>query len=203
MYSVTVSQSAQGLFTRIDTDYSRWPVVVVRAPSTSVSDEAIDAFMEEFEAEVDRRGSRFAIVLDLRQAAGGFSPTQRRSMVQKLRASDDQREQVAGAFVFDSTLMRGVLTAVLWLRTPPYPIKVFADPIDAVTWCEGHCEGQGISTGDSPMEMPARAVGASSMAPPLDRDIEERLRALDGLRDKGLVDEQEYRERRARILDDL
>lgn len=38
------------------------------------------------------------------------------------------------AVVTDSALMRGVLTAVGWIHSPPYPLRPFADDREARAW---------------------------------------------------------------------
>ena len=55
--------------------------------------------------------------------------------------------------------------------------------------------------GTVPGAAPASSVGASSPAP--GQDIASRLATLDQLRGQGLVSEEEYAQRRARILDSL
>ena len=38
--------------------------------------------------------------------------------------------------VFDSPALRGILTAILWASTPPYPIKDFKSREEAIAWAQ-------------------------------------------------------------------
>jgi len=40
------------------------------------------------------------------------------------------------AMVFDSPALRGILTAILWASTPPYPIKDFKSREEAIAWAQ-------------------------------------------------------------------
>lgn len=206
-----MSIAASTALGRIESDLTHWPVAVVRPPPVPIEDEAIHAFMDRFECELTARGPQFAIVLDLRMASN-MAPAQRRMLVSRMRQSDGQRQQVAGAFVFSSTIMRGLLTAVLWLRTPPYPTQVFTSVEEAVQWARQQCDAGGLLIRPSQEPSPTfegRAVTAAKLADvPVAAsasasDIETRLLSLDSLKSKGLITEDEHAERRLQILDEL
>ena len=119
----------------IQIDLSHWPVVVVTPPGTPVSDQGLDDFLERFESTVRSRGCAFATVLDLRNSAA-ITPKQRRLMSERMRTNPENGDRnVATAMIMSSSLMRGLLTALLWLNKPAYPLQVFADVPGALDFC--------------------------------------------------------------------
>lgn len=61
---------------------------------------------------------------------------ERRRMADIASALDGKagRKICGSAVVTDSALMRGVLTAVGWIHSPPYPLRPFADDQEARAW---------------------------------------------------------------------
>ena len=90
-------------------------------------------------------------MLDLR-GTSGLTPRQRKLLAEAQLKRDGFRdcEIVAGAMVMDSHLLRGMLTALFWLKKPNHEVKVFANLDSAIAW--GH---QRIASGQ-----PARAADA-------------------------------------------
>ena len=119
----------------IEVDDRHWPAFIVRPPDAVVSDEDLDTFLRENAAYLRMRNERFAYVLDLKNSAG-LTPTQRQRMTQ---AFDETEKSMPGlcqgtALVFTSNLLKGLLTAILWVRKPRYETKVFTDVDEAVAW---------------------------------------------------------------------
>jgi hypothetical protein len=77
----------------------------------------------------------FAVVHDSR-LAGPLTPTQRAMIAEHAKRHDARTRQrcVGIAFVFDSLVMRGALTAIMWLKPPVVDSKVFSNVEDALTW---------------------------------------------------------------------
>ncbi len=117
-------------------DQSRYPLVALRYGREYNDAEfmAVTASM----TELLRRGP-FGLLNDTRGGAMP-SPTQRRAIIQHYEENDrDIRKNfLACAIVGDSTLVRGVLTALNWVRPAPHPVKVFAGIAEAEAWVMGH-----------------------------------------------------------------
>ena len=78
------------------------------------------------------------MVIDLRRNAG-ITPTQRKMLTDDMAAPEHAAVQarcVGVAMVFDSAFLRGILTAIFWVRKPPYPTQVFRTVAEAKTWAK-------------------------------------------------------------------
>ena len=112
----------------IDLDTTCWPVVVLRPPE-SVEDAAFIEFLERWEFEVLGRGEPFVMVI-VAEGTRGITPTQR-----KILSKRDEHAMLRGtALVFSSGFLRGMLTALFWLRKRPHPIEVFPTLEEARAW---------------------------------------------------------------------
>lgn len=116
-----------------DIDDSRWPLLVARATEHLSDPAAADASYRALELILQRE-QRFMLVFDMRGASS--SPTRRRKFLEwgERHADVLTRLLVAGAIVAVSSIERGFVTASLWLRTPPFPMRVFAEPNAAEAW---------------------------------------------------------------------
>ncbi len=118
----------------ITVDTSGAPLLRVTFAGT-LDDDAFNAYLAEYRAFLGR-GMRYAIVIDA-STSGVPSPAQRRLLADSIR--DDRprlRAQcVGGAFVISSTLVRGALTAVLWLQPLPFEYVLVKDVDAAERWC--------------------------------------------------------------------
>lgn len=116
-------------------DATRWPVLVISRLSAEISDEAMLASMAASDRIIDERNSVFSVVLDNR-LAGGMNAKQRKMIAEHAakRAEFSKRMCKGTAFVFESPVMRGILTAIFWLRPADVPTRVFADLGEAVQW---------------------------------------------------------------------
>jgi hypothetical protein len=114
-------------------DVSQWPVVIVTTPAGSVSDAHIDEFIQRFEAEVRGQQRPYATVMRLTQG-GGITAKQRAYMASRMRDGSSQEDCKGTAFVLTSAVMRGLLTAVLWIRKPAYPVATFRSLPEGIEW---------------------------------------------------------------------
>ncbi len=110
-------------------DQSRWPIVSCRYPE-HVSDEFVDQLGEELIALV-KSSRRFGLLIDA-TVARPLTPKQRSRIVASVEANEALFKAccVGQAVVMHSTMARGVLTALSWLKKPPFPLKTF-DTVDA------------------------------------------------------------------------
>jgi hypothetical protein len=120
----------------IEVDRSRFPLVVLRHGRryTDADFHAVTVHLNE----LLRRGP-FGLITDTRGSPMP-SPLQRRTIIQFY--ADHDREiranLLATAVVGDSTLVRGVLTALQWIRPAPHPVQIFASMVDAEAWVTSH-----------------------------------------------------------------
>lgn len=119
---------------RIETDFSQAPLVSVTIPSQRVTDDEILRFIEGQRQLLARR-TKCLVLVDARN--GHVLPaTQRKFFGDWLKESEaGTRRYIAGmAIVVDNALIRGALTAVLWLVEPACPTKIVATIDDAITF---------------------------------------------------------------------
>lgn len=112
-------------------DDSAWPLVIARA--VAHEPQALAAGYRKLEAILDRKQA-FVLVFDMR---GATSSSARRQKFQEWceRNTDALTRYLTGAAVVaSSTVERGFITAGLWVRTPPFPMRVFANASDAEAW---------------------------------------------------------------------
>lgn len=110
----------------ITVDVSAWPFVRVTYVGT-VDDAAFERYVQE-QAALLKRKERYVILFDARRS-GMPSAKQRQRMASYMRSHQDELRRFCrrGAFVIDSPLVRGALTAILWLQPLPFEHEVFAD----------------------------------------------------------------------------
>ena len=128
------------LESEIDLDLTHWPVVVSTAPSGPCRDAPFERYLERFAQVVDSRKGSYVAVVDLR-AGGSMTPKQRTRLAEAMGTEERGATCVGTALVFESALMRSMLTAVLWMSMPPYPTRVFSRPVDAIEWGMGLVRG--------------------------------------------------------------
>lgn len=99
----------------------------------------------------DVAGGPYAIVLDNR-SAGPVSPTQRAIIAEHMRLHAPRTSaRCAGtALVFESPVLRGALTAILWLRPPVTVTKVFGSLDEAITWARERLDARMLGPGSNP-----------------------------------------------------
>ncbi|MFW6086066.1 MAG: hypothetical protein ACODAG_02590, partial [Myxococcota bacterium] len=116
-----------------DIDSDRWPLLVAKAPPGIASDDAIHRFLRDIRGEL-ALGTPVALVLDARRAT--LTAPQRRIFA---TAAEQDAKHYPGfiratAIVTRTPMERATMTALLWLFTPPYPIRPFATVQEALPW---------------------------------------------------------------------
>lgn len=118
----------------IDLDMSGWPVVVTRPHAGVLLDRELDAYLQLFRQEIRGRTGLYVSIVDLRESPV-LTPTQRSMLASGMGADEASQKQCLGAaLVFSSALLRGVLTAIFWLRKPAHEVRIFGSVIDASLW---------------------------------------------------------------------
>lgn len=117
-------------------DSSTFPVVMVTFDG-ALSDEGFAEYLAELRHVLDR-GSRYGVVFDATNAAVP-STSQRRMQADYIRSERERLKRmcVGAAFVIPNALVRGSLTAILWLQPLPYEHTVVASVSAAREWVQG------------------------------------------------------------------
>ncbi len=115
-------------------DVSDWPLVVVQS-STVESDDEMRAFCMRYNTLLRAKAEPFVQIADLREVRA-MSPSRRKILTESIKQNESFTQQYCRgiALVFDSVLLRHLLTAILWLKNPPYPHRVFSSIADAKAW---------------------------------------------------------------------
>ncbi|MCA9537138.1 MAG: hypothetical protein KC593_25825 [Myxococcales bacterium] len=120
--------------TRFETDFTHYPLVVVTIPSQRVDDADVRAFIQGQRDMLARR-SPHLLLCDAR--SGHVMPaTQRKLFGDWLKEAEQAtRKYTAGmAIVVDNGLIRGALTAVLWVVEPACPTKAVGTLDEGIAW---------------------------------------------------------------------
>lgn len=127
----------------IEIDDARYPLVVVRFVGT-VDDKAFGDYIDAM-TRIRGRGANVAI-FDATHA-GAVSPRQRRMQSDWLRdfAPELEKNSLGTAFVITNRVIRGILTAILWVTKIPGPYVVLPSFSQAMIWAEEQLDAAGLS----------------------------------------------------------
>ena len=92
-------------------------------------------YLDRFDHDVIGWGEPYGVVLDLRFTKS-ITPRQRAMLTESMERHDNAALCKGTAMVFESRLLRGILTAVFWLRKPAYPTRVFTTTAEAWDWMD-------------------------------------------------------------------
>lgn len=134
----------------IQFDVSRHPVVQVRF-SGALEDAEMLRYLEDMDRVLQRR-EMYGAIFDARDVTS-VSPKQRRIQADWLEKNESLlRDYAAGyAFVITSQLIRGVLTAILWLKPMPSEHVVVATVEEAERWLGVRIRARGLSMRSPPL----------------------------------------------------
>jgi hypothetical protein len=126
---------------RIQIDTEAWPLAVVTFPRGEIVDADFDAYLNELGIWLDA-GDRYATVTDTTQMERPIDARQRARLDDWIDARTSQLRRVSAgnALVVSSTLMRGVLNALYWVKKPPNPHHVVPTLGEAIDWCNERLE---------------------------------------------------------------
>ncbi|HEX2570721.1 MAG TPA: hypothetical protein VH877_14285 [Polyangia bacterium] len=115
-------------------DKSQWPFVTLLTPKGEID---VGSFFSIIDSCLERQ-STFVVLHDIR-GMGSLSPLQRKQFSEYIKSREMSLKQyiAAHAVVVSSAIERGIVTAVLWVSPPPFPVRVFTSPTDAETWVRG------------------------------------------------------------------
>jgi len=133
----------------VDYDDSRFPLVLIRAHGAATDAEFVD-YLGVMERPLLRR-ERFVEIFDATYTAP--SPAvQRRQVAEWIRerAGLLKTYQIGVAFVIPSALVRGALTAILWIQPHPSPHTVVATLAEAERWAIERARAEGLHVPPAP-----------------------------------------------------
>ncbi len=134
---------------RVLVDSSRWPLLQVTLPENQ-TDAELQAYLDEL-GEYRDRHEAYAVVVHL-DASAGFSARQRRMQAEYIeRGLQWSRKYLKGlAFVTQSSVRRGMLTAIFWIQKPESPYRIFSDADEALRWASAQIQTEaGASSRES------------------------------------------------------
>jgi len=152
-------------------DDSGWPILAITYPPIVTPEEA-ELHYEELTTYL-QRSQPFGVLIDARPADVPNAPERARiAAFLRETAHLSARTVVGVALVMKTTVGRGVMTAVLWLFTPPFPVQHVTSICEGRQWLEERLmppprEGTGPRT-----PVPARSStppprgGVGSIPPP-------------------------------------
>jgi hypothetical protein len=118
---------------RAEVDTSAWPVVIHRVWG-SLSEAAVDAYIEQADAVLARQ-ERHVAILDARQTGSVTAYTRSRSMQWiRLNAEALKAHCVATVYVVESPVVRFIVMTTLLVSRLPTPIRVCSTIDEALTW---------------------------------------------------------------------
>jgi hypothetical protein len=128
----------------IEIDESRFPLVTVTFVG-QVAEYEFDRYLQTMSRVLQRRAKN-AIVFDARRAANP-NATQRSKQAAWLKSHRDPIEKYScgSAFVIASAIIRGGLTAILWVAPIPGEHTVVATLAEGETWAIGRLSAAGVS----------------------------------------------------------
>lgn len=114
----------------ITVDSSSWPLVRVTYID-SVDDARFDAYVREQAALLERR-EPYVILFDATES-GMPNARQRQRMAEYSRDHEEELRRYCkrGVFVIPNSVIRGALTAILWVQPLPFPHSVVSSVSEA------------------------------------------------------------------------
>lgn len=137
-----------------------WPIVVSTIYGKVHSEETLQ---EAYDAWTDFmiRGPH-VLILDMTQGTAGATAAQRARVAEWLHTNKallQARRQLAHVLVFDSAIMRGIVTAVFWLHPPANPHFAAANMNKAVDYAVASLQEAGVAIAPQHIAA-ARRLGA-------------------------------------------
>lgn len=124
-------------------DESRRPLIIVTFTGVS-TDEEFTAYLEN-QTRLLRRREKNVIVIDAMRA-GAMQPTQRKRQAEWQRQHEEALAAycLGTSFAIGSAIVRGALTAILWVQPLPHPHFVAASLADAERWAVAQLLAAGL-----------------------------------------------------------
>jgi len=128
-------------------DSSLFPLVVSRLVGDQLTDDDVRAYIAEFDGLL-ARGPAFVHVVDTRGMSTAANAVQRKMFGDWLGDETARRlarqHKACDGLIVSSALMRGAITAALWLSPPSSPTKSFGTTREALAFLDEHAGTKGI-----------------------------------------------------------
>jgi hypothetical protein len=140
----------------IEVSSARLPLIVVRFVGQA-DESTVDTYLEDLTAALQRYPSRRALLMDATQC-GYVSAYARKRQAEWMRThtSSIKAHTVGIAFAISAPLVRGALTAILWLEPLSCPYAVVRDGEAGLARCRGWLEAHGLLIPDDARALSAR-----------------------------------------------
>ena len=134
----------------VHVDEPRRPLLVVTFTGVA-TDEEFQAYLEAQTRAVLRR--QLSVTLVDAMNAGPLGPIHRKQQAewQQKHAAILKEYSLGTAFAISSPIVRGFLTAILWIQPLPHPHHVAASRADAERWALGRLHAAGLSAPAAPI----------------------------------------------------
>jgi hypothetical protein len=111
-----------------------WPLIRIVWPEGALTDSDLDQFMSGSMADLAKRNVH--CILHISHSTVGMSAPQRKQFADLLERTEPQvRQWTAGvAIVTPSAIIRGMITAINWMKGTPCPQRTFSSEPEARLW---------------------------------------------------------------------
>jgi hypothetical protein len=143
-----------------------WPIVVSKIYGDKHTDQTLDEAYAAW-TEFMHRGPH-VLILDMTEGTAGATAAQRAKVATWLEANDEllrSKRQLAHILVFNSAIVRGIVTAVFWLRPPANPHFAAANLDDAVNIAIARLRAERIPVSAESIGYARRAVSRERIGP--------------------------------------
>lgn len=116
-------------------DESMWPVLLIRPKPMEMSIEELEVAFRYYDRILERRRERYAVVFDNREVK--HLSAAHRSRIARYNEENEERARVycrGLAFTITSPIVRGMMTAILWIKRPPVETRTFEELDAALSW---------------------------------------------------------------------
>lgn len=126
-------------------DTGRWPLIYVRFRG-SVDGPVMDQYLSDLTRAITQRPGKRAMVMDATECGMVSAAARKKQADWMLEYDENTRLFTMGiAFVLPSPLLRGALTAVLWLQPLPCPYAVVKDVATGEDRCASWLAPHGLA----------------------------------------------------------
>lgn len=144
-----------------------WPVVVSNIYGQEHTEQALKDAYASWTSFMHR--GPHVLIMDMTAGTAGATAAQRAKVAEWIEANDEllrSKKQLAHIMVVNSAVVRGVITAVFWLRPPANPHHVVSNLDEAVDRAVSVLSQAGIDVAPDRVAR-ARTLGSRQQRPPM------------------------------------
>lgn len=121
---------------RLQLYVEKWPLVLL-VLADGASKQEYAEFLDAMTKQVESMHMPFVTVTDMRRVHSVPQADTRKHIAEWMASTAKTTRAVGAVVILDNAIMRGALTALYWLFTPPTPQGVAKDWREAHTWALG------------------------------------------------------------------